>query len=402
MELRRGSSARGSGDAVTGVAALRELRPTPKVFVAATGAGAGVQASLWSVPGSSAFLAGAAFPYAAHEAERFLGFRPERFCDEQAAVELAIAAYLRAREATLAEAAGTPTKARIVGLGLTASVASLVSHRGDHRVFVATLCERGATVWSARLPKGAGAAQRSIDGQLADRLGVHALLAAVGIAGEEGSAPGVEVCRRELPEAELHAMLYRRPVFGPGDSREKILATERCDLVLLPGSFDPFHGGHQMIADAVERQYGRRVCYAVTADPVHKPGLRAVDLLDRVASIRQSGERTRPIVLTERDPLFVDKALQFPGAGIALGVDALVRMLDPSWGPNLGEILETFRALGTRFYVVGRSADGRWTTLDDVPIPERFRRLFEPVEGRHDVSSTELRGLHEVGAAGGQ
>lgn len=74
---------------MTGVGALRELQPPPKVFVAAMGAGAGVQASLWSVPGSSAFLAGPAFPYAAHEAERFLGFRPARFCDEETAVELA-------------------------------------------------------------------------------------------------------------------------------------------------------------------------------------------------------------------------------------------------------------------------------------------------------------------------
>lgn len=385
-----------------GVEALRDLSPTPKVFVAATGAGAGIQASLWSVPGSSAFLAGAAFPYAGHEMERLLGFRPAKFCDEDAAVELAIAAYLRGREAALAETSGTPTKAPVVGLGLTASVASMVPHRGDHRVFVATLGERGATVWSARLPKGTGEAQRSIDGQLADRMGVHALLAAVGIAREAGDAPGVEVSRRELPEAELHAMLYRRPVFGPGDWRAKVLGTERCDLVLLPGSFDPCHEGHQMIADAVERQYGRRIAYAVTADPVHKPSLRTVDLLDRVASIHLGGGRARTIVLTERDPLFIDKARQFPGAGIALGVDALVRMLDPSWGPNVGEMLETFRALGTRFYVVGRSVDGHWTTIDDVPIPDRFRRLFESVEGRHDVSSTELRGLHEVAAAGGQ
>jgi hypothetical protein len=385
---------------VTGVEGLRELRPTTKVFVAATGAGAGIQASLWGVPGSSAFLAGAAFPYAAHETERLLGFRPARFCDEGVAVELAIAAYLRGREAALAETSGT--RARVIGLGLTASVASLEPHRGDHRAFVATLSERGAMTWSARLPKGTGEAQRSIDGEMTDRLGVLALLAAAGIAGDDALAPGVEVSRRELPESELHAMLYRHPVFGPGDSRETILATERCDLVLLPGSFDPCHEGHQMIADAVERQYGRRVAYAVTADPAHKRSLRTVDLLDRVASIRLVGGRGRPIVLTGRDPLFIDKAQQFPGAGIALGVDALIRLLDPSWGPNVGEMLETFRSLGTRFYVVGRAVDGRWTTIDDVPIPDRFRRLFESVGGRHDVSSTELRGLPEVGANGGQ
>jgi hypothetical protein len=146
-----------------------------------------------------------------------------------------------------------------------------------------------------------------------------------------------------------------------------------------------------MIADAVERQYGRRVAYAITADPVHKPSLRVVDLLDRVASIRLGAERTRPIVLTERDPLFIDKARQFPGAGIALGVDGLIRMLDRSWGPNVVDMLEIFRALGTRFYVAGRSVGGHWTTIDDVAIPVRFRDLFESVEGRHDVSSTELR-----------
>ena len=387
---------------MNGIAALRELSPIPKIFVAATGAGAGIQSSLWSVPGCSAFLAGAAFPYAAHETERLLGFRPARFCDAEAAVELAVAAYLRGRETALADTSGAPTKTRVISLGLTASVASLEPHRGDHRVFVATLGERGATVWSARLPKGTGEAQRTIDGQLADRLGLHALLAAAGIAGEDAGAPGVNVSRREIPEATLHALLYRRPVFGPGDSREKILGTEPCDLVLLPGSFDPYHEGHQMIADAVERQYGRRVTYSVTSDPVHKPNLRVVDLLDRVASIRLAAGRARPIVLTERDPFFIDKARQFPGAGIALGVDALVRMFDPSWGPKVGEMLATFRALGTRFYVVGRVVDGRWMTIDEVPIPDGFRPLLEKIEGRQDVSSTALRDLHEARAAGGQ
>jgi hypothetical protein len=150
-----------------------------------------------------------------------------------------------------------------------------------------------------------------------------------------------------------------------------------------------------MIADAVEREFGRRVAYAITADPVHKPALRTVDLLDRVASIRLRDGGARPILLTRRDPRFIDKARQFPGAGIALGVDALLRMLDRSWGP-VREMLETFRALGTTFYVVGRVVDGQWMTMQDLSIPEAFRDLFHSAGGRHDVSSTELRGLPET------
>ena len=384
---------------MTGVEALRGLERPPKVFLAATGAGAGIQASLWSVPGSSAFLAGAAFPYAAHETERLLGFRPARFCDEDAAVELAIAAYLRARVATLADMPGAPARTRAIGVGLTASVASVAPHRGDHRVFVAAVSERGATIWSARLWKGTGDVQRSIDGGLADRLGIHAILHAAEIAGDSLYAPGVDLFRRELSEAELRAMLYRHPVFGPGGSRRAISAREARGLVLLPGSFDPCHDGHVMIADAVEGQFGRRVAYAITADPVHKPGLTAVDLLDRVASIRLRDGGARPILLTEHDPLFVDKARQFPGAGIALGVDALVRMLDRCWGPDVVEMLQTFRTLGTTFYVVGRVVGGSWTTIDDVPIPEAFRDLFCSADGRRDVSSTELRGAPEAGEA---
>jgi hypothetical protein len=313
-------------------------------------------------------------------------------------MELAIAAYLHGREAALADASVGTDRARVIGLGLTASVASLAPHRGDHRVFAASLSERGATIWTARLPKGSGKAQRTFDGQLADQLGVQAILAAAGIAGNEGFSPGAEVSRRELSETELRAMLYRRPAFRPGGSRLSYGDTR--DLILFPGSFDPCHEGHRMIVDAVERQYRRPVAYTVSADPVHKPALRAVDLLDRVASIRLVDGIASSIVLTERDPLFIDKARQFPGSGIALGVDALLRMLDPSWGPDVREMLDAFRGLGTTFYVVGRVIDGRWTTIDDAPIPATFRALFKPVDGRQDVSSTELRGLH--GAASSQ
>jgi hypothetical protein len=181
---------------MNGPGALRDLDPPVKVFAAATGAGAGIQSALWSVPGSSAFLAGAAFPYAGHETTRFLGFEPARFCDDDAALELAIAAYLRARETCCADARDGRASAAALGLGLTASVASLAPHRGDHRVFVATVGTRGATtLWSARLLKGAGAAWRSADGMFADRLGLHALLAAAGIDDELPREPGAELAR---------------------------------------------------------------------------------------------------------------------------------------------------------------------------------------------------------------
>lgn len=385
---------------MSGVEALRALDPRASVFVAATGAGAGMQSALWSVPGSSAFLAGAAFPYAAYEVGRFLGFAPSRFCSEETALDLAIAAYLRAREAAEASARGAAALDLALGLGLTASVASRTLHRGDHRVFVATLTPHGATVWSARLSKGAGQAQRSTDGQFADELGLHALFVAAGVAGGRAPPEGAEMSRCEVGEEQLRARILARPAFGPGGRRALLGAAEARASALLPGAFDPFHSGHQMMADAVERRFGRRVIYSVSADPAHKVRPSAVDLLDRIASIAAQPGPPRTVAITQADPLFIDKARQFPGAGIVLGIDALIRMLDPAWGPSILEMLAEFRALGTRFYVVGRLVSDRWLTLADVAIPDAFADLFEAVDGRLDVSSSALRQERALEARG--
>src|SRR5271165_5089712 len=97
------------------------------IHVVATGAGAGLSQLLWEVPGSSAYLSGCSFPYSQDEQEEVLGFMPEHFCSEEAAVDLASAAYMKAYKFG---------GKKPVGMGLTASVASEKEHRGDHRLFI--------------------------------------------------------------------------------------------------------------------------------------------------------------------------------------------------------------------------------------------------------------------------
>src|SRR5438105_3156794 len=53
------------------------------VFLAATGAGVGIQQDLWGPPGASAFLKGAVLPYDQGELNEFLGFVPPTgYCSE--------------------------------------------------------------------------------------------------------------------------------------------------------------------------------------------------------------------------------------------------------------------------------------------------------------------------------
>src|SRR5262245_39626243 len=125
------------------IALIRESKA--RVYVASTGAGAGLQGMLWRLPGSSSFLVGASFPYAAEATDEFLGFRPDHYCSPDTALDLATEAFLRA---------GAGEQA--IGIGLTASVATTAIHRGAHRIHIAWITARGACGHDLTLEKGAG------------------------------------------------------------------------------------------------------------------------------------------------------------------------------------------------------------------------------------------------------
>jgi hypothetical protein len=94
------------------------------------------------------------------------------------------------------------------------------------------------------------------------------------------------------------------------------------------------------------------------------------------------------LLVTSGAPLYIDKATLFPGVAMIVGVDSLVRLLDPKWGPGTQALVEGFRQTRTVFWVVDRVIDGRLVTLTDVENPGlNCHRLA----GRWDVSSTAIR-----------
>ncbi len=113
-------------------------------------------------------------------------------------------------------------------------------------------------------------------------------------------------------------------------------------------------------------------------------------MLDRVAAMQG-----RDFLLTENDPLFIDKARQRAGSAFLIGADVFASMLDPMWGIDPRALLAEFQALGAHFYVVGRRVKGSFYELPDLlagngstAIPGEFHSLFTTVPGRWDVSSS--------------
>lgn len=355
-------------------AILESLRDTAnaRVFLAATGAGAGIQRALWEVPGISKLLVGAAFPYAADETARFLGFTPERYCCEEASVDLATAAFmLAARE----------DGSTAVGIGLTASVASRAAHKGEHRAHVAFVTDEGTGTAQITLPKDAGEEARVRDGERTDALGLEALCTALGRGTGAHSFRGVDDVVR--------TRLFARPYFRADGTRAVLDALpERA--AIFPGAFNPPHEGHLGAADAV-RAAGRPVVFSTTVDPPHKPRLTTAEVLRRAALLRG-----QDVIFTEGDPLYLEKARRFPGRAFVVGADAFVRMLDPKWGPSVPALVTELRDLGAHFYVIPRLVEGRFTTLEHIRAMDPYREAVSTlhvhaVEGRWDVSSSEIR-----------
>lgn len=397
---------------------VRAIHAKPhKVVLFCTGAGAGLPQLLWVTPPASATILDAQFSYHPRATDKLLGRKPEKYCERETALALATAAYARGQELLEGtDEADTP----ILGLGLTAAVRSEKIKRGEHRVHIAVKGSDVIRVVSVTFAKGH--LSRIGEGRLCDLLALNLLLAHLEIpqvpmspelhidANPECSRTSDDQCvlGAELVggagNASVNSDLFERPVFWPDERRGTIDELHPDRHILYPGSFDPLHYGHEGIAQTVERATGRQAVFAITQKHPTK-GLIAVDEMLRRA--KQFAWRW-PIVLTQDDALYIQKARKFPGFGFAIGADVMLGILDPKYYvegiTELRSVINAFEMLGTKFYVNSRMVDGELMTAERaLEICEARKQhpqletrnllgtLFVPVTGRWDVSSSTIR-----------
>jgi cytidyltransferase-like protein len=162
--------------------------------------------------------------------------------------------------------------------------------------------------------------------------------------------------------------------------------------VLFPGSFNPLHDGHRILADRAAQHFGQPVTFELSIANVDKPTLTPAEVQRRVAQFHA------PLCITAA-PLFVRKAALFPGTVFVLGADTALRLLDATYYPTgeqgLWDALMFIQAQGCRFFVGGRrGADGTFIEVAHLALPRVFRPLFtglREAQFRVDLSSTELR-----------
>jgi hypothetical protein len=365
-----------------------------KAALAITGGGSGAVGDLLRIPGGSRLLIEAQVPYDALALAAFLGFAPAQACSSDTAIAMAQSA--RARAAKL-----VPAGTDLVGLGATAALVSDRPRKGEHRFHVAFANSAGIAHCTCVMAKGRR--DRAAEEDLVSRAIVLWLARACGIA-----APSP----RSLFDADEH---YAETVVAAVDTIDQLLAGELDRVtvqpdgqmmlsapqpfVLFPGSFNPMHEGHVLLARVAEELRQQPLAFEISVTNVDKPPLPGETVRRRLAQFAWKS----PVELT-RAPTFVEKSRLFPGTTFVVGADTAERLFGVKYYGDdevrMHMALEEIANSGGRFLVAVRiDAAGRVRALNDIPVPRRYADLFTEIPEhrfRVDTSSSAIRARRRV------
>ena len=159
--------------------------------------------------------------------------------------------------------------------------------------------------------------------------------------------------------------------------------------VILSGSFNPFHIGHNKLLTVAERLSGRNGVLELSVLNVDKSKINGGIIMDRISKIPSNFS-----ILLSRNATFLEKAKSNPGAWFVVGFDTALRLFDKKYHKNVDKVFEKYVDLNVKFIVGGRKKNKSFLTLNHLKIPKKLQHIFIDIPEklfREDISSTDIR-----------
>lgn len=413
-----------------------------------TGGGFSSYSYLMGRPGASGTVLQLNGPYAQEATLKYIENPVESFASLEAANELSITSLKQCREIM------TNSKESIYdlsclkncyGVGVSAALATNRWLKGHHRIHIVVTSDTSRFMFSVNLYKGYPPdpetpekifRSRTEEDELCGKLVIFIIAYICKVVTKEFffeslykdnflNISDTFTFREDVFNNPIERLL--KSVYPQFGTREETVNSILClpnqdetftflinsslkNALIFPGSFNPLHQGHVTALNSSCDSNDSDGVYELCITNVDKPSLTTIEIEKRLEQFKFPNKI--PIVLTNA-PLFVDKAKLFPGSSYGIGIDLVIRLINPKYSEDDEEVMiENIMGMtlkGTKFYVSSRTY-GKAHIPDDFPIkmkdddlitlknvvhliPSILKKYFieNPFNEYKDFNSSELR-----------